>query len=219
MIEGSGRVQVGDTVGRLTVLGRYISRQNKRSVFLCACECSAMVRIDISHLGRGTLSCGCWKKEAIVIANLRHGHAARGRRSTEHAIWTSMLARCGNPKNRRWDRYGGRGITVCQRWKDDFTAFLADMGLRPSPHHSLDREKNDEGYNPENCRWATRREQANNTSSNVVLCHDGKRGTIAQWAAWLGVSPYALYMRWERGWTTARILTQSVRRFNPGGTQ
>jgi hypothetical protein len=95
----------------------------------------------------------------------------RGRISSEYLVWCHIHTRCNNPKNKDWANYGGRGITVCERW-DDFENFLADMGLKPSPKHQIDRIDNDGNYEPSNCRWATKVQQANNTRRNRSLTID-----------------------------------------------
>jgi hypothetical protein len=114
-----------------------------------------------STIKGGSKSCGC-----IKINNLyKHGESL----SKEYRVWHQMKQRCYNKKNKRYYRYGGRGIFVCEKWKNDFSAFLSDMGRRPSKEHSIDRKNNDFGYSPENCRWATRsQQQRNKTSYNSI---------------------------------------------------
>lgn len=104
-----------------------------------------------------------------------------------YGIWKGMRRRCGYLGNDPSPRYEGRGITICDRWANDFHAFAEDMGPRPSPDHSLDREHNDGDYTPDNCRWATRAEQANNTSATVIVEYRGERLSVSQWAQKLGV--------------------------------
>lgn len=107
-------------------------------------------------------SCGCYRREKVRVRNLKHGNAVRKQTTTEYYIWNGMIRRCHNPKNKDYQRYGGRGIQVCERWRRDFSAFLVDMGPRP-PNKSIDRINNDGNYEPLNCRWATAKEQRQNT--------------------------------------------------------
>ena len=110
--------------------------------------------------------------------------------------WRNMRRRCTNPSDDAYPNYGGRGITVCERW-ESYDAFFEDMG-NPAPGLSLDRIDNSKGYSPENCRWATVREQLNNQRRNVVIEHSGIKMTIGQWAAHLGLQYDTLYKRLER---------------------
>jgi hypothetical protein len=125
--------------------------------------------------------------------------------------WRNMKSRCGNPRNARYADYGGRGITVCDRWKNSFENFIADMGLPPSPAHSIERGDNSRGYEPGNCRWATDVEQTNNQRSNVLIEYDGKTQTIAQWARELGINYQTLRQRIQRyGWSVERAFSSQA---------
>jgi hypothetical protein len=125
--------------------------------------------------------------------------------SSTHAIWRGMLSRCQNAKAKDYGRYGGRGITVCDRWKT-FALFLADMGERPAGM-TLERKDGAKGYSPENCTWATYTQQARNRRGNVHVTHEGSTATIAEWAERTGLERKTLQYRIRAGWPAERALT------------
>lgn len=123
-----------------------------------------------------------------------------GLRSTlEYHIWNSMKDRCFNSKSKSYPRYGGRGITVCERWRDSFTTFYADMGAKPGPGYSIERKDNDGDYEPNNCYWATPKEQNANKSTNVKVEHNGRLMIRKEYAKELGISAVTLSTRMNRG--------------------
>lgn len=128
----------------------------------------------------------------------------------EYFVWLGMRRRCRGQKEKCYPHYGGRGIRVCERWDKSFDAFYADMGPRPSPKHSVDRIDNDGNYEPGNCRWATNREQCNNTRVNRVIKYNGLRLTAKQWAARTGLRFTTILFRLNRGWSAEEILTKSL---------
>lgn len=136
--------------------------------FRCDCGNKCTVRID--HVRGGLIqSCGCLWTERFFSAS-REANTTHGMTKTpEFKVWDSMLQRCTNPKHAAYHRYGGRGIKICKRWRNSFENFYADMGLRPSPKHSIERIDNDRGYSPWNCKWATSKEQAANKRSAWIM--------------------------------------------------
>jgi hypothetical protein len=139
----------------------------------------------------------------------KHGEAWRTSRTCEYSIWQAMVQRCTNPNNKGYLKYGGRGIGVCDRWRE-YENFLADMGRRPSDSHSLDRINNDKGYEPSNCRWATLIEQANNTRTNKHLTFRGRTQTVADWAREIGIKQNTLVGRIRKGWSVEKALTAPI---------
>lgn len=148
--------------------------------------------------------------------NYRHGHARAGDQSKEYSTWNNMLTRCNNPIHNRYHRYGGRGITVCERWVS-FKMFYEDMGPKPEGM-TLERIDNEKGYSKENCRWATTAEQSNNKSTCVYFTHNGKTQTKKMWCDELGIR-YATVMGRQRiGWSLEKALfTPEKRHVNPRG--
>jgi len=157
---GRKRISIGQVFGRLTVLER-LGSDGTKTVYRCSCECGNTSEHTSANLNKGiTQSCGCLCKEKVSAAKWKHGHGHPNRRSRTYSSWTAMRERCLNPKNKRYPDWGGRGITICERW-NDFALFLQDMSEKPDGT-SLDRIDNDAGYSPSNCRWSTPKEQANN---------------------------------------------------------
>lgn len=156
------QISVGDRLGAWTVVG-LAHVHKSRQQFDCRCECGLERTVDGYNLSYGSsVSCGCLKRKASAERILRHGDARTGKLTVEYLAWCKMKTRCYNPKCERYPSYGGRGIAVCERWRNSYEAFLADMGRKPTQQHSLDRRDVNGNYEPGNCRWATDHEQRMN---------------------------------------------------------
>lgn len=166
----------GNTYGEWKVL-EFVPAEKKGSRWLCECSCGNQRVVYSGHLKNGaSKSCGCKMPKGESHVRYKHGMSE----TPEFKIWLQMHTRCYNPNAKGWEHYGGKGVYVCDRWKEDFTAFYADMGPRPSPNHSIDRYDIDRGYEPGNCRWATDKEQARNTSRTKWVTYEGKRMSLAE---------------------------------------
>ncbi len=181
----------GKHFGRLTVTEYLGLTPRKQAVWRAVCECGATVVVRAAELACGdTKSCGCLKA-AVTRARNRAAAKHQRSRSPEYRSWRSMKDRCLNPNSKDWPRYGGRGIGVDSSWANDFSAFLNDMGVKPSPAHSLERKDVNGPYNAANCTWALPLDQAANRRSTRLV--NGK--PLAHWAREVGISPTAMYKR------------------------
>lgn len=184
--------------GKLVAL-RPAGRSHRGSVvWQCSCDCGATIEVTCARLRRGhNKSCGCLK--ASQRTRLRHGHSTKNGSSGTYSTWSNMLDRCSNPKNSRFDRYGGRGISVCERWRS-FDNFLSDMGARPSGM-TIGRIDNDKGYELANCEWQSRVAQARNKGNTTWICAHGRTLSLAEWSELNGVKQSTIRARIERGWS------------------
>ena len=152
---------------RLTVKG-YVGSSKGKSIWECICTCGNITRVSLDRLTSGnTRSCGCLKSENIVLDKTVHGHAKHGFSTPEYRSWQGMKYRCYNPKSKSYQDYGGRGIKVCEKWKNSFENFLKDVGLKPSKEYSLDRIDVNGDYTPENVKWSTNKEQVLNRRPSI----------------------------------------------------
>lgn len=192
----------GQRFGMLLVLhraGSYQYKSGSAPTWQVRCDCGRTKIVAGPNLRNGsTRSCGC----------VQRPHGMFG--TPEYGAWVGMIQRCTNPKGRAFPNYGGRGITVCPRWLNSFQNFFADMGPRPSRGLSLDRIDNNGPYAPENCRWATRKQQARNKRTSRVLVVDGVSATIPEWVERTGLLKSTIRERLRRGWTPKRAVSTPV---------
>jgi hypothetical protein len=207
----------GQRFGRLVVVSRANVRKGY-AAWNCVCDCGANVVASGSNLRNGqTRSCGCLRRETTASRSLTHGHSVGYAYTGTYSSWCNIKARCLNPQHKNYARYGGRGITVCERWRDSFQSFLEDMGEKPAGAW-VERVDNERGYEPGNCVWATPREQNNNRRDSRFLELNGHKQTMAQWARELGLTVGTLFSRLDRGWSVERALTEPVdKRFGQNG--
>lgn len=183
----------GMKFGRL-VAKRYVGGGK----WFCECECGGDAVVITANLTKGnSTSCGCKRREN----GFRHGMAD----SRLYRVWLSMRQRCENPKDAAYHNYGGRGIYVCERWKE-FKAFFADMGMRPDGYQ-LDRIDNNGPYSPDNCRWVSSRANKHNKRTNRMVEWKGETLPLTVWAERLDLHPRTLFNRIDRGWTLERAMT------------
>ena len=194
---------IGKRFGLLVVKSQAPSRKNKRFL-VCQCDCGEIKEIALSAVvGRLVKSCGCRNRDpAIKAHNIKHG----GYRTPTHNSWSTMKDRVLNPNHKSFADYGGRGITIDPVWMD-FSEFLKDMGERPHGTQ-LDRIDNNLGYNKDNCRWSTPKENSNNRRNSVFLEYDGKNMTLSEWSTVLNIPAARLQYRLKAGWSVEEAFTR-----------
>lgn len=195
--------------GKVTVVGFSNMDKNNKARFLCRCDCGKeFVVIGASLLSGNTRSCGCLKKEQWLKQRTKHGLS----KTTLYPIWGEIIQRTKNKKNRDYKNYGGRGIKVCKEWEENFKSFY-EWSIKNGYKKglSIDRINVNGDYCPENCRWATPKEQGRNTRKNQKISFGGETHCISEWAEILNIKDNILRFRIKRGWTISRALTQPVR--------
>lgn len=187
----------GVRFGRLIVTG-YDRKAGAFHWWKCRCDCGSEGSFSGNRLTLGqTASCGCLQRDSRVAVTTTHGKWG----TPEYRAWAKLIARCENPQDNRYARYGGRGIRVCHAWRQSFAVFLKDVGPRPTAQHSIDRIDNDGHYEPGNCRWATRKEQRRNNSQARFITAFGERKTLDEWASDGACSKQTICDRLARGWS------------------
>jgi hypothetical protein len=198
----------GTRFERLVVVGLKGRSKAETLLWSCRCDCGNSVIAPTNDLLRGNYkSCGCLQRERSAERLLKHGHA----KTLEYRIWGTMISRCENPNHIAFADYGGRGIKVCDRWKNSVSDFISDMGPRPSRKHSIDRKDSNGDYEPCNCRWATPKEQSRNTSRNRFVTYGVETLTLAEWGERNGLRGSLIGNRLKAGWSVEDALTRAAR--------
>lgn len=199
----------GQQFGYLTVLRRAgsIIRNGKRkyATWLCRCTCGKEVVVNGQLLRRGLRKACAQNHFYNVRANGASKHIS------EYRSWEAMRRRCYDKTHHRYSIYGGRGIRVCDRWRDSFQNFLADMGKKPTPKHTVERKDNDGSYEMSNCRWATRTEQARNMRRSVFVEYEGERMLLLDVVAKLKLNRSVVQGRLRIGWSLEEAISVPVR--------
>lgn len=186
-------ISVGMKFGRLEILG--IFKKGRSNVCSCLCDCGKTKYIAINSIRKGlTKSCGCLRAEMCAKRHLKHGLDG----TKEHKTWVGIKQRCLNKNCRDYKDYGGRGITVCDRWVESFQNFLDDIGKKPSPEYSIERVDVDKGYEPGNVKWIPMNQQALNKRNSVRISWEGKSMRLEEWATEKGLSKFTVRARYYR---------------------
>lgn len=201
----------GKRFGRLTVL-EFVPNDKHASYWKCQCDCGNVTVVAGSHLkGGDVVSCGCWNRENISRLNLKHG--CKGTRL--YHIWDSMKARCFNSNQKYYKDYGGRGITVCNEWRNDFQVFYDwAMSNGYNDNLTIDRINNNGNYEPSNCRWADKKEQGRNKRNNIKVEYEGERICLSELAERVGIKWQTLFSRYQRGYRGDKLFrpVKNIRR-------
>jgi hypothetical protein len=203
--------EVGKRYGMLVLVEKVMAVMsgNSRQAFVCRCDCGAIKTVSTRHLVTGQVkSCGCYKSKSAKERGTKHGMSE----TSLYKTWLSMRGRCHRPTEQSYKDYGGRGISVCDEWRNDFQAFAAYVGVKPSQLHSLDRIDNNGNYEPGNVKWSTRVEQATNRRSSTAVEFNGQVKTLTEWSELTGINRYTISERIRSmGWSTEKALTTPVR--------
>ena len=193
--------ETGNVYGKLTVIELSPVRNGTQAMWLCCCDCGRKTLTSGRSLRRGGA------KSCRICARTKHGHTANGVITSEYKSWASMINRCTDEKTDSFKDYGARGISFCKRWAE-FSAFLSDMGPKPTPKHTIDRIDNDGNYEPSNCRWACPIQQGNNKRNTHFVTIDGRTMSVAEWCRELGMHSGTVRARISNGWTAHKALTK-----------
>lgn len=197
----------GKRFGRLLVIrqvGWHIHPDgSRRAKWMCVCDCGNLIVTLQYNLTSGDgRSCGCRKRDINSQIHRTHGLC----KHPDYQLWGRMIQRCGNVRNEDYPNYGGRGITVCKRWRESFAAFHKDMGTRPSKRNSIDRRDVNKGYFKKNCRWVTSDIQCRNKRNTRWITIDGETLCLSDWSRLVSMRASKILRRMKRGWTPKRAV-------------
>lgn len=209
----------GQVFGRLTAVS-FCEIRNRKAYWNCVCRCGSKCVVIGKNLRNGaTQSCGCLHRDLLRSQKTTHGWTSRA----EFRVWLGMIERCTNSECASWEGYGGRGVVVCDRWRNSMEHFVSDVGQRPSPKHSIDRINNNGNYScghceqclangwPMNCRWATAKQQSRNMRTNHLVTIESETHCIAEWCDIKGISAGTVYSRVKYGWSIEKAIATPVR--------
>lgn len=203
---------IGATLGNLTVLQVAMKRSGEthkthRATFVCRCSCGTTKELLAKNVLRGmSRSCGCRGQ----VSRTPDGMCQKPQYKRLYYRWCNIKGRCHCPTYKTYHLYGGRGIYMCDRWRNSFVTFVEDVGQPPFPGASIDRVDNDGPYSPENCRWATRTQQMSNTRRNRLVMWNNECHTVTEWGRILGISGKAIGSRISHGWSPEEALMRPI---------
>lgn len=206
----------GQKIGRLLII-ECLGTKDKHVVWRCKCDCGKEVIKTTTYIRRSPCpSCGCYKLEVRRTHpnHLIHGQSAKHNTTRIYRIWANMKARCYTPSYTRFENWGGRGISVCDEWKNDFQAFYDwAMSNGYQDNLTIDRIDNDGDYHPNNCRWVSYKTQTRNSRTNRMITFNGETRCLNEWSEIVGIDRHTITVRLNQlNWSIERALTQPVRR-------
>lgn len=199
----------GEKFGRLTVMKADYTDKNYRLFWRCVCSCGNVHSVRGDQLKSGSSkSCGCLNSELVKIRALKKSAEGRVKDERLYNIWQGMRQRCYDENAMEYHRYGARGIAVCNKWLNSYSEFKK-WSLRNGYHEnlSIDRKDNDGNYEPENCKWSTPKQQANNRRNSIFITYEGETKTLAQWSEKTKIAYSCLYRRYKSDWPVKKMLT------------
>lgn len=203
----------GESIGECDLIGETKQIGAERFAdFIC--KCGNIFNARIQHVRhRKIVSCGCYGRLMTSISKTTHGFTVGRKIRSEHSTWTSIKSRCRNKKDKNYIRYGARGIDMCERWFNSFENFITDMGEKPTNNHSIDRIDNDGNYDPNNCKWSTKKEQCRNTRRNLILEYKGEKKCLAEWVEILKLDNYRAVLKRiiYRKWTVEKAFETPIK--------